>query len=96
MIPNSQPQPPPAIVEEESLPSNTSEEITATGINLLGIEREIIPTDSMCYKNTKADGGEWNLVDKENEIKFWERKAILRDRFKNNNQKMLGRKSFCS
>ena len=40
-----------------SLPSDTSEDLTNTGVNLLGIDREIVPVSSMQTKNKVAEGG---------------------------------------
>jgi hypothetical protein len=45
----------------------------------VGIDREIIPHSSMSTKNSKADGGQWNLVNKENENLFWEKKVHFRE-----------------
>ena len=64
-----------------SLPSNTSENLTLTGVNLLGIDREIVPTDSMNNKNKVAEGGQWVLLNSENQ-RFEERQAILQERFR--------------
>jgi hypothetical protein len=48
--------------DHESLPSNTSEELADSGVNLEGIDREIVPNPSMAIKNPIADGGKWNLI----------------------------------
>jgi hypothetical protein len=37
----------------------------------------------MSKKNGKADGGEWNLVSKENEYLFWEHKVHMQDGYRN-------------
>lgn len=39
--------------------------LSDSGINLLGIDREIIPKNSMAIINQVADGGQWNLINPE-------------------------------
>lgn len=50
-------------LEHISLPSNISENLSATGINLKGVEREIIPISSMSSMNKISQGGTWNLIE---------------------------------
>jgi hypothetical protein len=69
----------PPNIDEMSLPSDTSENLAETGVNLLGIDREIVPVSSMHMINKVAECGQWILVQSDSE-KFWERKAILLDR----------------
>ena len=52
----------PPNLDEMSLPSDTSENLADTGVNLLGIDREIVPTTSMHIINKVAEGGQWKLV----------------------------------
>lgn len=52
----------PPNLDEMSLPSDTSENLAETGVNLLGIDREIVPTSSMHSMNKVAEGGKWKLV----------------------------------
>ena len=72
-----------------SLPSNTSENLNESGVNLLGVDREIIPKNSMVNINKVADGGQWNLV-KPDSSKFYQ---IVRDKFKRESNKIVRRNS---
>ena len=82
----------PPNIDEMSLPSDTSENLAETGVNLLGIDREIVPVSSMHMINKVAECGQWILVQSDSE-KFWERKAILLDRSLKENVKEAPRSS---
>jgi hypothetical protein len=55
-----------------SLPSNTSEQLSQSGINLNGIiDREIMPNQSMAVINPLPDGGKWHLLSGSRKDIFW-------------------------